>query len=823
MDYKSEENKNDTINFISDKHLQMLQEESGIAKSLISERGYRTITTKEGLLKLGFSESQTLVPGLLLPVHAPDGSKGLYQFRPDKPRTNSKNNKSIKYETPFDSKMRVDCPPTCRANLLNPKVPLWITEGIKKGDALASHDLCAIALLGVWNFKGKNEFGAVSVLTDFDFIAWHDRETRIVFDSDIMHKPSVRKAMERLKEILERKGAIVSIVYLPDEGGGKTGVDDYLINHSVEQLEELVLAAKPIPKLKEPEIEILDRSPVALRRPLQMINGRAYAAGYYFIRRTEKEYLDEENNIVQFNPPKETISKELRVIRDDGTMYGYGTGNSINQLGFEVYLPDSIPVNRLLTPQAVRDIEKGIYLDPIEVFEQIIETVDRFFDFSRSIADQRTMCELVATYILATWFIESFTVAGYIWITGGRGSGKTQLLNLISELAYLGQTILASSSLPTIRDLADCGAFLGFDDAAENISSVKQTDPDKRALLLAGNRRGNTIAVKEPIPGERGWVTRFVSTFCHRGFTAISRPDSVLSSRTVIFPLVRTADRQKANLDPMDENNWGFSPEILRGKLWQIAIRELPNMQTFERQINKLATIAGRNLEAWRGILAVALWLDSRDKDGRLIRQNGNSEKHIQNEGLFSRINQLSQKYQLIRDDFEAADYTRLILRAIVKLVVEDAREIVEVETIRSLKPLIFLTTGEITLKAQYIVEEEDLDFEVEWIKERKIGRIIKQLRFASKRQNGTGRSGWIIKPKDLEVLLDSYGLLNQPENLQISSDNSFSISLTSLTSQTQNEANEIGEVSEIKREGSEVSKFEIKAENDDEEDSITI
>ena len=82
--------------------------------------------------------------------------------------------------------MRIDCPPLCQNKLADPSIPLWITEGVKKGDALAGHGLCAIALLGVWNFKGKNSFGGTTLLADFDYIALDNRNVRIVFDSDVM-------------------------------------------------------------------------------------------------------------------------------------------------------------------------------------------------------------------------------------------------------------------------------------------------------------------------------------------------------------------------------------------------------------------------------------------------------------------------------------------------------------------------------------------------------------------------------------------------------------------------------------------------------------
>jgi hypothetical protein len=187
-------------------HFEALHQGSGISVELIRERGYRSVTTNSELAMIGFKPAQRNPPGMLMPVHTSDGAAvKLNCYRPDYPRV--VRGKELKYEFPRGESMRIDVPPRCLPNLKNPHVPLWITEGQKKADALASHGLCAIDLLGVWNFKGRNEFGAVTVLVDLDFIAWDGREVYIVFDSDIMSKRPVQMALERFTEILERKGA----------------------------------------------------------------------------------------------------------------------------------------------------------------------------------------------------------------------------------------------------------------------------------------------------------------------------------------------------------------------------------------------------------------------------------------------------------------------------------------------------------------------------------------------------------------------------------------------------------------------------------------
>jgi len=150
-------------------HFRHLNEGSGIDIEVIRERGYRSFLGKVDLEKLGFSPAQQRAPGLLVPLWSVEGVQAGCQFRPDNPRSNR--GKPIKYETPIGASNRLDCPLRCKDMIGNPQIPLWITEGSKKADALASHGACAISVTGVWGFKGKNQYGSVTFLADWDHIA----------------------------------------------------------------------------------------------------------------------------------------------------------------------------------------------------------------------------------------------------------------------------------------------------------------------------------------------------------------------------------------------------------------------------------------------------------------------------------------------------------------------------------------------------------------------------------------------------------------------------------------------------------------------------
>jgi len=201
---------------------------SAISIEVIRERGYKSVLGKTPLKEAGFSKAQQRAPGILIPLYGVDGTLVGCQHRPDHPRLSARG-KPVKYENPAGSSVHLDVPPRCREQLGNPNVPLWITEGVKKVDALASYGACAVGLTGVWGFKGRNPLGGTTILADFDYIAFKGRGVYIVFDSDAASNPHVRLALARLAEHLRRKGAAVHIIRIPaGPNGEKVGVDDYL-------------------------------------------------------------------------------------------------------------------------------------------------------------------------------------------------------------------------------------------------------------------------------------------------------------------------------------------------------------------------------------------------------------------------------------------------------------------------------------------------------------------------------------------------------------------------------------------------------------------
>ena len=214
------------MGLLSDKHLAMLHS-SAINDDVIAARGYKTIDASEAA-EYGFSRKQ-LLSGLLVPVCGVDGSVKGYQLRPDEPRVNDATGKYIKYETPYKQPNYLDVNPLMQPMVRKARQLNFITEGAKKGDALASIGLTAISITGVWNWRGKNEDDGSTALGDWEDVNVRGSRFIIAFDNDIHTNSMVNLALRRLKQfLLYRKADSVLVLELPYDGAKKIGVDDYL-------------------------------------------------------------------------------------------------------------------------------------------------------------------------------------------------------------------------------------------------------------------------------------------------------------------------------------------------------------------------------------------------------------------------------------------------------------------------------------------------------------------------------------------------------------------------------------------------------------------
>jgi Domain of unknown function (DUF3854) len=232
---------------LSQEHRRQLEDESGIAREIYEERGVRTITHGRQLPK-GFARRQRrLGSGLLWSGHAPDGTE-FYIFRPDRPDPRKPGRKyEMQAKACGGPGNRLDIHPSCRHLISRTDVPVIFVEGVKKADSILSAakaagvEVLVVAIMGVWNWKSDGE-----PISDMFEIPVEGRRVIVLYDSDVLRNPNVQDAANQLAKHNEGRGADVYMTFLPDQDdGSKMGADDYLLEHTLRELQLLMRPYDP--------------------------------------------------------------------------------------------------------------------------------------------------------------------------------------------------------------------------------------------------------------------------------------------------------------------------------------------------------------------------------------------------------------------------------------------------------------------------------------------------------------------------------------------------------------------------------------------------
>lgn len=212
-------------------------EASCVGEEHIAARGYRTLygsdedrtELRDLRIPRWMWREPTAFPGLLIPEYRATGELIGYQWKPGQPQRNPEG-KPVKYASATGAPNHMDIPPLVADKVRDPKHSLWITEGVKKADSLATLGKAVVTLTGVFNWRSK-----LGTLGDWEDIPLKGRTIVVCFDADAREKRTVLLAMVRLGRWLTSKGAadvrylIVPAEVEQEEGApvAVKGVDDY--------------------------------------------------------------------------------------------------------------------------------------------------------------------------------------------------------------------------------------------------------------------------------------------------------------------------------------------------------------------------------------------------------------------------------------------------------------------------------------------------------------------------------------------------------------------------------------------------------------------
>ena len=307
---------------LSAEHRRELFLDSVIDPAVARERGYTTVErpnagvrdaygrdSREQLRALGFPSwairEEYYFPGLLIPQYTPRGIRYAGQWKPFR-AVPGRDGKPQRYAS-AKGPSRLDVHPRWTADrgdmqlpaIQDPSEQLWITEGVKKADALTSRGCVTVALAGVYNWRNTH-----ATLGDWEDVRLKGRSVVLCFDADAITKPHVAAAMARLGKWLRHKGAAkVWYLTVPPMVGDSAvkGVDDYLAAGGTMKALEQALQTTP-PQVTETDDRFTDAR-LADTLALEVLDGQyVWAEGLGWMRWNGRVWTPEDERI-----PLETV------------------------------------------------------------------------------------------------------------------------------------------------------------------------------------------------------------------------------------------------------------------------------------------------------------------------------------------------------------------------------------------------------------------------------------------------------------------------------------------------------------------------------------
>ena len=210
-------------------------------------RGYRSVTAKPSSGGSASARNQARVPPLLIPVWGVTGESGCYRVRPDAPRI-SREGRQVR--DPRRVAMDLDVPPPSARSRLTPTSRCSSPKGSGRGRG-GLQGLCAIALLGVWNWRGTNDPGGKVALVGLGDRSPSTTEGSASFSIRmLMTKPEVPAGPDaRFTGVLGERDAARPASFgspLAMTGGRRSAWTSYpAAGHAVEELLALLLSRCP--------------------------------------------------------------------------------------------------------------------------------------------------------------------------------------------------------------------------------------------------------------------------------------------------------------------------------------------------------------------------------------------------------------------------------------------------------------------------------------------------------------------------------------------------------------------------------------------------
>lgn len=369
-------------------------------------------------------------------------------------------------------------------------------------------------------------------------------------------------------------------------------------------------------------------------------------------------------------------------------------------------------------------------------YEEIVEFIDYYMD----IPDSHK--KIIALWIIGTYFHSNFTTYPFLYINAMRGSGKTRLLNIISQLAKGGRGRVQTGITESTLFRMPKGDTLLLDECEAISSKEKST---LREYMNACYKRGGVVQriKKVKFKGEEEWIPETFEPYKPIAMANIQGMDEILGDRCITLILEKSSDPIKTKLleDFYKNERIMRLTELLKqiSVVSVVSLRQKNYIKTWNDFItNDTTTHTTHTTQTTQTTQSIE------EKRNILINKMDLKE-------MFAKINNLNVQGRNLELLFPLLVIAKMISQEVFEETIEIGKEIME-----SKKGDEFADSVDVSLYEFVSLQEPTLEFlplkdltykfrifigEPEWVNEKWMGKAFKRLNLIlNKRRVASGR-----------------------------------------------------------------------------------
>ena len=230
-----------------------------------------------------------------------------------------------------------------------------------------------------------------------------------------------------------------------------------------------------------------------------------------------------------------------------------------------------------------------------ELYEKIKATLKKHIEL-----DEEADYSILVAWAIGTYFFPVFSAYPYLHIKAPKGSGKSQSLNFLKQVAF--NAAKGRVSLPAFRDTLDSMRGTYIMDQADILN--KDTMADFLDMLTDSYKRGGGEQRKMVAVG-RDWEVSEFETYGPKAFASIRQLPEDLRDRCIVIPLIKSP-----NSYPVIDEESPIWLEI-RDALYKLLLEKFmwigSNYKIKSMEYEKDTSIVGRPLDLWLPIETILI------------------------------------------------------------------------------------------------------------------------------------------------------------------------------------------------------------------------